>query len=119
MRNSGPSLLMARRIPTSMTDTSPRDRLSATLASAMDGLRLLVVNVGKLVVALGWAAFWLMVARLHLLTQDWVGAIATVAVGSIPMLLFGRSYLPSTVFKAHLVESARGRVGGRGRTSNE
>lgn len=85
----------------------------------MDWVQRLVVNLGKLVVALGWSAFWLMVARLHLLTNDWVGLIATVAVASIPILLLGRSYLPSGVIKAHLIQPARSSGGGQGSASNE
>lgn len=77
------------------------------------------MNIGKLAVALGWAAFWLMVARLHLLTSDWVGVFATVTVASIPILLLGRSYLPTAALKAYVIEPARGSVGGQGRASNE
>lgn len=102
-----------------MTDTSVRNRLSAILGSAMARFERLVVILGKLAVAFGWAAFWLMVARLHLLTQDWVGVIATVIVASIPILLLGRSYLSAAALKAHVIGPARDSIGGQGRASNE
>lgn len=85
----------------------------------MERVQRIVVNLGKLLVALGWSAFWLMVARLHLLTRDWVGVIATVAVAGIPILLLGRSYLPSGVIKAHVIQPARSSGGGQGSAAND
>lgn len=45
---------------------------------------MLVIRVVTLVGIIGWAGFWIAVARLHYLQQDWGGLVLAVITGIAP-----------------------------------
>lgn len=56
------------------------------IVSIYERLRSIVTSAFSLLLLIGWAGFWVAVARIHYLQQDWVSLLVTTALGAAPVV---------------------------------
>lgn len=69
-----------------MSENPGANGLKETLGSVYGRLRSLVTSALVLLFLIGWAGFWIALARIHYLHQDWISVIVTTALGVVPVV---------------------------------
>jgi hypothetical protein len=69
-----------------MSDRFESRGITEALVSIYGRLRSIVTSAFSLLLLIGWAGFWVAVARIHYLQQDWISLLVTTALGATPVV---------------------------------